>query len=180
MDLINIALTSVHALGIGAFIFYLVRRHLDQNDAKISRKRETQAALRLLATYARITFDLMDYSNDDALAEKIKTGGDNYMPLTILAKGDKLTFDEIHNITQHFHLTGKDDTEQDALQSAMLGYFSAQECLSAIVETANSDFARTLSNERKTALWDLLVKEKKRLAETAEKLDKLISTQSKR
>ena len=180
MDLINIALTSVHALGIGAFIFYLVRRHLDQNDAKISRKRETQAALRLLATYARITIEWMDYSSDDAAAKEIKTGDDNYMPFIVLAKDDKLTFDEIHNITQHLHLTGKDDTEQDGLQSAMLGYFAAQECLSALAETVNSDFVRAWPNARKTALWDLFVKEKKRLEKTAKKLDKLISTQPKR
>ena len=138
-------------------------------------KNKIKASIDLLAHYATIAIRHIEYANskekNDEITENIVKGspfgesGKNYTPFILLSEEDKLSFDQIREILQYLK---KEEREH------LVEYFTAQAKLDAICQSINSEFVRSLPQERKKRFWNLHLEYRKELLEKAKALTRII------
>ena len=140
------------------------------------RKRKIKASIHLIARYAEMAVRHIEENcpegADGKIMDMIRAGNPfgetekDYTPFILFSEEDRLPFSEISKILQHL----KTETKQLCL----LEYFVAQAKIDAISYSINSDFVRSLPQERKEGFWRQFVMYRNDLLQKAKKLEELL------
>lgn len=168
----KLALFSGLGAAIIAFVFSAIYLYFQ-------RKNQIKSSIRLIAQYAEIAVrhikENCPEGEDDKILNMIRAGNPfgetekNYTPFILFSEEDRLPFSEISEILQHL----KTETKQLCL----LEYFIAQAKIDAISSSINSDFVRSLPQERKEGFWRQFVIYRNDLLQKAGELEELLKNE---
>ncbi len=132
-----------------------------------------RASIRLIRQYAEQTEDNINERMDTykVALENIKQGNpfgepaNDYTPLLVYNKEYELSFEQISELLRYL-IRGKN-------QKLLLRYFATQSRVDSIINAINTDYFRSLPQQRKKNTFEILIKETEELKQAAEPVKKL-------
>ncbi len=142
---------------------------------EIRRKRKIIASITLIYRYAEISRERLNSLNHDETKRRILQGDPfgeprkDHTPMLAHATSDRLSFEQISEIFGHVN---KD------IQKNLLAYFADQAQVNSLMEQViNSDYFRSLTQDRKAFVWDIFGKCAENLAQKTNALMAVLEKQ---